>query len=81
MRTDDAMRYFTIALLAFVSGVLAQVPTFKTGVSIVEVDAQVIGKSGVIDGLQQSDFPIQDERQPVTLRYCVQEETPLGIVL
>jgi len=58
-----------------------QVPNFDSRVSIVEVDAQVIGKSGAIDGLHLEDFAVQDNHQPVTLRYCSHEETPLDIVL
>jgi VWFA-related protein len=68
-------------LLVCVSCAFAQDTTFKARVSIVEVDAQVIGRAGTIDGLQLSDFTIEDERRPVTLRYCVQEETPLDLVL
>jgi VWFA-related protein len=56
-------------------------PNFDSRVSLVEVDAQVIGKSGIIDGLRLQDFSVQDNRHPVTLRYCSQEETPLDIVL
>ncbi len=58
----------------------AQEPTFKTGISIVEIDAQVFDKAGIIDGLKQSDFAVTDDRQPVSLRYCVQEETPLDLL-
>lgn len=66
-----------ILALALASGVAAQ---FKTGVSIVEVDAQVFDKSGITDGLKRDDFIVKDDRQPVSLRYCVQEETPLDLV-
>jgi len=66
--------------LALVSGVAAQEPTFKTGISIVETGAQVFDKSGIINGLKQDDFAVQDDRKPVSLRYCVQEETPLDLV-
>ena len=66
-----------ILALALASGVAAQ---FKTGISIVEIDAQVFDKSGIINGLKQDDFAVQDDRKPVSLRYCVQEETPLDLV-
>jgi VWFA-related protein len=56
-------------------------PNFDSRVSLVEVDAQVIGKSGIIDGLHIQDFAVQDNRHAVTLGYCSQEETPLDIVL
>jgi VWFA-related protein len=66
-----------ILALALVSGLAAQ---FKTGISIVEIDAQVFDKSGIIDGLKQDDFAVKDDRKPVSLRYCVQEETSLDLV-
>jgi VWFA-related protein len=59
---------------------VAQEPTFKTGISIVEIDASVFDKAGIIDGLKRDDFTVKDERQPVSLRYCVQEETPLDLL-
>jgi VWFA-related protein len=69
-----------ILALALASGVAAQEPTFKTGISIVEIDAQVFDKTGIIDGLKPDDFVVKDDRRPVSLRYCVQEETPLDLV-
>jgi VWFA-related protein len=57
-----------------------QEPTFKTGISIVEIDAQVFDATGILDGLKQDDFAVRDNGLPVSLRYCVQEETPLEIV-
>jgi VWFA-related protein len=66
---------------AQVSEVPQVTPNFDSRVSLVEVDAQVIGKSGIIDGLHLQDFAVQDNRQPVTLRYCSHEETSLDIVL
>jgi len=59
----------------------AQDATFKASISMVEVDAQVLGPRGAIEGLGASDFAIQDERRPVALRYWALEETPLDIVL
>jgi VWFA-related protein len=60
---------------------LAQAPNFNTRVSIVEVDAQVIGRNGTIEGLELADFAVTDNRQPVRLRYCSLDETSLDIVL
>jgi len=59
---------------------LAQAPNFTTRVSVVEVDAQVIGENGTIEGLQLHDFAVRDNRLPVTLRYCSQDETSLDII-
>ncbi len=53
----------------------------EADVSLVEVDAQVIGKTGAIDGLQARDFIVRDNRRPMPIRYCFQEETPLDIFL
>ena len=72
-------RDFVLAL-GFAACLAAQEPTFKTGISIVEIDAQVFDKAGIIDGLKQGDFAVTDDRQPVSLRYCVQEETPLDLL-
>src|SRR5580700_8860386 len=58
-----------------------QDPVFRAAVSLVKVDAEVAGKSGVIDGLQMEDFVILDNGQPQTLRYCSQDEEPLDVIL
>lgn len=63
-----------------VVSILAQAPVFRSGVSMVEVDAQVVGKAGVIDGLRVEDFVVTDNRKPVALRYCAQDDLPLDIV-
>ncbi len=60
---------------------IRQDPVFRTAISLVKVDAEVAGKSGVIDGLQKEDFVILDNGQPQTLRYFSQEEEPLDIIL
>lgn len=59
----------------------SQQPKFTSGVSIVEVNAQVIGKTGTIDGLHAGDFAVKDNGSPMTLRYCSQDETGLDVVL
>lgn len=56
-------------------------PPFKSAVSVVEVDVVVAGKEGAIDGLQLTDFAVQDNRRPVDLRYVSHEETTLDAVL
>jgi VWFA-related protein len=60
---------------------MAQETNFTTRVSMVEIDAQVIGRNGTIEGLQLRDFVVKDNGQPVALRYCSQDETSLDIVL
>jgi hypothetical protein len=71
-------RSFVIALLFAAACVKAQEPTFNARVSMVEIDAQVIGKAGVIEGLELPDFAVKDERQPALLRYCLREENAPG---
>jgi hypothetical protein len=66
--------------MLFAACAFCQPPNFRSGVSIVEVDAQVIGKDGTIEGLQLGDFTVKDNRSPITLRYSSQEETSLDIV-
>ena len=61
---------------------MAQDPTtFKSGISLVQLDASVFEEGGIVEGLKQEDFVVKDERQPVSLRYCVQEDSPLDLVL
>jgi hypothetical protein len=66
--------------LILLTAALAQEPSFKAGVSLVEIDAEVITKRGVIEGLERADFQIKDDDEPVSVRYCVWEQTPLDIV-
>jgi len=74
------MRRSVAFVVLFVGNAGAQEPPFKSGISIVEVDAAVAGKAGPIEGLQLGDFAVKDNRQPVTLRYSSHDEAPLDIV-
>src|ERR1700760_817415 len=69
-----------LALLA-VTPAHPQDPVFRTEISLVKVDAEVTGKSGVVDGLHREDFVVLDNGQPQPIRYFSQEEEPLDIVL
>src|ERR1700735_2599064 len=69
------------AVVAVAMAAAAQDPVFRTAVSLVKVDAEVAGKSGIVDGLQKQDFVIFDNGQPQTLRYCSQSEEPLDVIL
>lgn len=66
--------------LILLTSALAQEPSFKAGVSLVEIDAEVISKHRVMEGLEPADFQIKDSDQPVSIRYCSWEQTPLDIV-
>jgi VWFA-related protein len=68
-----------VAIAAFTAA--GQDPIFRTAVSLVKVDAEVAGKSGIVEGLQKQDFVILDNGQPQTLRYCSQDEEPLDVIL
>ena len=68
-------------VLALAVRLLAQDPTFRTGISIVEIDAQVVDDNGIVGGLTRDDFLVRDNGQPVSLRYCTQEERPLDLIL
>lgn len=74
-------RALAISIL-LASRLAAQDPaTFKSGISLVELDASVFDERGIIEGLKQEDFVVKDERKPVALRYCIQEDSSLDLVL
>jgi hypothetical protein len=73
-------RALVLALTLATLLVAQQPPTFKSGISLVELDASVFEDRGIVEGLKQEDFVVKDERQPVALRYCVQEDSPLDLV-
>lgn len=74
-------RSLALPVLLFTAGASAQQPPIlKSSISIVEIDAAVIGKGGPIDGLQLSDFAVTDNRQPVMLHDGSQEDSALDIV-
>jgi len=68
-----------LVIVAFAAA--GQEPVFRTAVSLVKVDAEVAGKSGIVDGLRKQDFVILDNGQPQSLRYCSQDEQPLDVIL
>lgn len=70
-----------IALLAISAAHAQDDPVFRTEISLVKIDAQATGKSGVIDGLDREDFVVLDNGRPQSIRYFSQEEEPLDIVL
>lgn len=59
-----------------------EAPLFRAGVSLVRVDAQVVGRNDrTIQGLQQEDFRVFDNNQPVEIAYFGRENEPLDILL
>jgi Ca-activated chloride channel homolog len=72
-----------LLLLAVSASVFAQSdPVFRTGVSLVRVDAEAIDASGaVIPGLTKEDFRVFDENQPQPLVNFSFAEEPLDLIL
>jgi len=68
-------------LLAAAALLYAQDPVFRTGVSLVRVDVQVMSPAGIVEGLHAEDFIVKDNGQPQPVRYCSQDEDPLDLLL
>src|SRR5579863_2444049 len=75
------VRALAAALILATLFVAQEPTTFRGGISLVELDASVFDTHGVIEALKPEDFVVKDERQPIALRYCVQEDSPLDLVL
>lgn len=67
------------AILA--AALAAQDVLFRTGVSLVRVDAQVNGVAGGINGLSKEDFEIRDNGEVQRVLYCSQDEQALDLLL
>jgi VWFA-related protein len=59
----------------------AQDPVFRSGVSLVRVDAQVTEGMGSVAGLAKDDFVVKDNDRAQTLVYCTQDEEALDLLL
>jgi VWFA-related protein len=70
-----------IVLTSLLPLLAAQEPVFRSGVSLVRVDAQVTQGTGSIAGLQKEDFAVKDNDRPQTLLYCTQDEEALDLML
>src|SRR6185295_1861433 len=64
------MFFMTPALILLLAGAAtcqesAVLPTFRSGISLVKIDAQVVDRSGrIVAGLKARDFEILDDGQP-----------------
>jgi len=57
-------------------------PTFRAGVALVKVDAQVVGHNGrVVPGLAREDFEVFDDGRPQKIAHFGQDAEPLDLVL
>jgi VWFA-related protein len=54
---------------------------FKTGVSLVHVDAEVTDGMRLLTGFHKEDFRVLDNGTPQTILFLSQEETPLDLIL
>jgi VWFA-related protein len=59
----------------------AQDPVFRTGVSLVRIDAQATAGVGLIEGLTKDDFIIHDNGALQPILYVSQDEDPLDLML
>lgn len=57
-------------------------PLFRAGVSLVRIDAQVVGSNGqAMTNLTKDDFQVFDEGEPVVIQYFGRESEPLDVAL
>jgi VWFA-related protein len=78
------MRSFTMLLLVGLAAARAQEPaaTFRAGVTLVKVDAQVTGRGGrLVTGLTKDDFQLFDGDAPQPIVHFGTEAEPLDLVL
>jgi VWFA-related protein len=55
--------------------------TFRSGVSNVRVDAQVVEGQDVVKDLKQEDFVVYDEKQPQKILYFGRDAEPVSLLL
>jgi VWFA-related protein len=72
-----------VAFLCAVTLACAQDPvTFRAGVSLVHVDAEVLGEDGrILTGFHKEDFRVFDERKEQPILQFAAEEQPLDLIL
>lgn len=58
-----------------------ELPAFRTNVSLVHVDAEVVDVTGPLSGFHKEDFEIMEDRQPRTILYFSQDVEPLDLIL
>jgi len=75
------VRSITLLLLAtLASG--QDAPVFRSGVSLVHVDAEVVSADGrTLTGFTKGDFRVLDERKPQAIVQFSAEEEPLDLIL
>lgn len=75
------IRTLTVCLLGAVLCCAQEPPAFRTGVSLVHVDAEVTDGAGPLSGFHKEDFLITDNRVPQHILYFSQDVEPLDLIL
>lgn len=75
------LRAVTACLLELVLCRAQEPAEFRTGVSLVHVDAEVRDETGSLSGLHKEDFLITDNRVPQHILYFSQDVEPLDLIL
>jgi len=71
-----------LALLAAAFAPAQDRAVFRTGVSLVHVDAEVVSRDGrILNGFVKDDFRVLDEGKPQTIVSFSAEEEPLDLIL
>jgi|SRR5579872_2297352 len=70
------MFYLLTLLLA-----LQDQPTFRTDVTLVRVDAEVLQDDRIVDGLAKESFSVTDAGKPQRILYFGHQDEPLDVVL
>ncbi|MBI3679353.1 MAG: VWA domain-containing protein [Acidobacteria bacterium] len=74
-------RWFLSLLAAPVLFAQQPLATFRAGVTLVRVDAQVMEGDRIVSGLTKEDFVVRDNGKPQPILYFGQEEVPLDLIL
>ena len=72
----ELMFYLLTLLLA-----LQDQPTFRTDVTLVRVDAEVLQDGRIVEGLEKESFVVTDAGKPQRIRYFGHQDEPLDVVL
>ena len=75
------IRTLAACLLGAVLCCAQEPPAFRTGVSLVHVDAEVTDGTGPLSGFHKEDFLITDNRVPQHILYFSQDVEPLDLIL
>lgn len=71
-----------LAILAALAAAAQEAPTFRSGVTLVRVDAQVVGRNGrILTGLTKDDFRVFDEGQAAAITHFGREAESLDLLL